>query len=468
MESNLIKMNLNTPIFLFLFLPLFILLYSFAKNRLKLLVGITGSLFFYSWGNSQYTFLMIGLTLFAYIVAKGIDRWRNKKLSLFIFWTGVILVLFLLVEFKLRTGVIYPLGLSYVTFQVISYFVDVYKKADEYEKDILKFSFYLLLFPKIPVGPITRYSHLKSQIVSLHAEPQEIAEGLRRFLIGFAKKTLIADTLARVVTPIFNLTSPVVSPFIAWLVIISYSLQLYYDFSGYTDMAIGIGRMMGMRFIENFNFPYLSKTISDFWRRWHISLSNWFRDIVFYPLERHRLKWFGQPINILIVFVLTGLWHGINRNFLIWGLIHGLALIFESTFLGRWLRNLWAPLQHAYALAVILVGWVFFRSPTPDFALDFLRRLVGDLNGMQVLSFETISPLPFIESSFLLALILGVLFCLPLGSWFQGLFADINDRNNLKYLPLQFVFDVCLIFVFLASLASAASAVYQPGIYGTF
>jgi alginate O-acetyltransferase complex protein AlgI len=461
-------MNLNTPVFLFLFLPVFILIYSLVKGKFKLLVGLVGSLLFYSWGNSQYLFLMIGMTFFAHLVAWGIDRWRGSKTSLVFFWCGVLLILTVLVGFKLQTDAVYPLGLSYVTFQVIAYFVEVHKRENECERDILKFSFYLLLFPKIPVGPIVRYGQVKAQIADLHVEPQDMADGLRRFLMGFAKKALIADTLATVVTPIFNLQSPVISPSIAWLVIISYSLQLYFDFSGYTDMALGVARMMGIRFMENFNFPYLARSISDFWRRWHISLSNWFRDMVFYPLERRRFRWFGQQINILIVFTLTGLWHGITGNFLIWGLVHGLALVFESTFLGRKLRTLWLPVQHLYALSVILVGWVFFRSPTPDFALDFLRRLAGDTNGMQTLPFEQTSPLPFIEPSFLLALILGILLCLPLKDWLQSYFHTADQGHDIKDLGLQIIYDAVLILVFLFSLAATASASYQPGIYGTF
>ncbi len=373
-------MDLNSPIFLFLFLPLSIFVYYLADRRAKLIVGIIASLLFYAWGNLVYVPLIIGLVIFTYFVARGIERWRSQRYALFLLWAGLLVNITLLIGFKLLPTVKYPLGLSYLTFQVIAYFFEVYNKKVDSEKDFLIFSFYLLLFPKIPVGPITRYSQLREQIHNIQVEPLGVAHGLRRFIVGFAKKALIADTLAKVVAPIFNLSSPTISPSIAWLVIISYSLQLYFDFSGYTDMAIGIGRMMGLRFVENFNFPYLSRSIGEFWRRWHISLSNWFRDLVFYPLERRRLKWIGQPVNILIVFILTGLWHGITSNFVLWGLIHGFALIFESTFLGRKLRTFWAPLQHIYALAVILIGWVFFRSPSPDYALVFLRRLLGDLS----------------------------------------------------------------------------------------
>ena len=233
-------------------------------------------------------------------------------------------------------------------------------------------------------------------------------------------------------------------------------------------MAIGLGRMMGFRFLENFNFPYISKSIGDFWRRWHISLSNWFRDFVFYPLERRRLKWIGQPLNILIVFALTGLWHGLTRNFLIWGLIHGMALIFESTALGKKLRTAWAPVQHIYALGVILVGWVFFRSPSPDFAFDFLRRLVGNTSGLSPLPFEVTSPLPFIEPTFLLAFAAGILLALPVGNWFQNKTDAVsNDKPVVKFF-FQLMYDLGLVFLFLAAVASTASAAFQPGIYGTF
>jgi alginate O-acetyltransferase complex protein AlgI len=459
-------MDLNSPIFLFLFLPVFIIAYSLAPQRLKLFIGIAGSLLFYAWGNLNYVPLMFGLTLFAYLLSRGINHWRGQRAAFILLWLGILVNIALLAGFKLWTGIKYPLGLSYVTFQVIAYLVDVYSKESEYEKDILAFLFYLLLFPKIPVGPITRYRQLREQIKNIQVEPQDVADGIRRFIRGFAKKALIADTLAKVVTPIFSLDSPVILPSLAWLVIISYSLQLYFDFSGYTDMAIGVGRMMGFRFVENFNFPYLSKNIGDFWRRWHISLSSWFRDYVFYPLERRRLKWIGQPLNILIVFALTGLWHGLTRNFLIWGLLHGIALIFESTSLGRKLRTAWAPIQHIYALGVILVGWVFFRSPTPDFALDFLRRLAGDMTGFKVLPFGLTSPLPIIEPTFLLALAAGLLFSFPIGSWLQKQVEGFaRDRFVISR---QILYDLWLAFILLASIAATANAAFQPGIYGTF
>jgi len=433
-----------------------------------MIVSILGSLLFYAWGNLNYIPLLLGLALFTYLLALGIGHWRGHKLSSTFLWFGIAVNISLIIGFKLNRDLPYPLGFSFLTFQVISYLVEVHNKVIEAEKNPLHYFSYLLLFPKIPVGPITRYRELRGQIRDIQIEPQDAADGLRRFIRGLAKKALIADTLAQVVTPVFALTSPTISPSIAWLALISYSLQLYFDFSGYSDMAIGLGRMMGFRFVENFNLPYIAKNIGDFWRRWHISLSSWFRDNVFYPLERRRLKWFGQQINILIVFTLTGLWHGLTLNFVIWGMVHGLALVFESTFAGKKLRNAWAPIQHMYTLGVILVGWVFFRSPTPGFALLFLQRLLGNTNGLKALPFDLISPLPFIQPTFIFALLAAIVFSLPVGKWLKNI-TDRFTMNNLYLgISLRFLSDLSLAFIFFASVASIAVTTFRPGIYGNF
>lgn len=461
-------MDFNSPIFLFLFLPLFIFSYHFVGKQVKPYIGILGSLLFYSWGYVNYIPLMFGLVVFAYYLALGIGRWRGQRISLIMLWVGSLVVISSLIVFKQWGSIKYPLGLSYVTFQIIAYLIDVYKNRVDSEKNFIYFSFYLLLFPKIPVGPIIRYSQVRDQIYDIQVGPSEMADGVRRFIVGLAKKVLIADTLSRVVTPIFALSSPDISPSLAWLVIVSYSLQIFFDFSGYVDMAIGIGQMMGIRFIENFNHPYLSKNIGEFWRRWHISLSNWFRDYVFYPLERKRIKWIGQPVNILVVFLLTGLWHGISINFVIWGLIHGLALVFESTILGRKLRTFWAPLQHAYFLGIILLSWVFFRSPTPYFATVFVRRLFGDNQGVIPLPFEATSPLPFIEPSFILALLAGGLFVLPTENWIRNLFEKVPGDSIGARVAVRAIGDLILISIFLLAIAAIAGATFIPNIYGTF
>ncbi len=461
-------MDFNSPIFLFLFLPVFMLIYFLLPVRGKQVFGVLGSLAFYAWGYLYYVPLMLALTIIAYFLGREIDRRRGTKGALVLLWAGVLVNVGMVVGFKLWSGELYPLGLSYVTFQVMAYLLEVYKKRMDSDRDLLRFSFYLLLFPKIPVGPIVRYSSVKEQIDVLHTSPADAADGLRRFIRGLAKKVLIADTLGRVVDPIFRLSSPVISPGIAWLVLLAYSLQLFFDFSGYSDMAIGLGRMMGLKFMENFNFPYIAKSIGDFWRRWHISLSNWFRDFVFYPLERRRLKWIGQPLNTLVVFLLVGLWHGLGLTFIIWGLIHGLALVFESTALGKKLTSARLPFNRVYTLAVIMLGWLFFRSPTPGFALSFLRRLLGYTAGVTPLSFDQTSPLPFIEPTFVIALCAAVLLSIPLGPWLQKTFRSVLSSQRIAELSAQLVYDAGLVVMLLASVAATASSLFQPNIYGKF
>ncbi len=444
------------------------LAYHLAGYKTKLILGVLASIVFYAWGDLIYVPVMAGLVLATYLLALGIGHWRGRRVSLALLWLGVIVNVGLIIGFKISAGLNYPLGLSYVTFQALAYLFEVRKGLIENERDLLRFSFYLLLFPKLPVGPIVRYSDVRKQIYELRTDPLETANGLRRFIRGLAKKALIADTLARVVDPIFKLQSPIIPPHLAWLVLISYSLQLFFDFSGYTDMAIGLGQMMGLKFVENFNFPYLARSISDFWRRWHMSLSSWFRDFVFYPLERRRLKWIGQPLNILIVFLLLGLWHGLTRNFVIWGLIQGLALVFENTSPGKFVTGLRSPIRNLYALSVILFGWVFFRAPTPDFALDFLRRLVGDTSGLKVLPFNLTSPLPFIEPTFIMALIAGLLLSFPVGQWLEGVFQKYIGERLVARISAQALYDFGMILLWIASIAATASSSFLPSIYGKF
>jgi alginate O-acetyltransferase complex protein AlgI len=461
-------MPFNSPIFLFLFLPVFMLVYFLAGQRARLVVGIAGSLLFYAWGDLPHVALLIGLTLVAYLLGRGIDHWRGRPAGTAVFWAGIGLNVGLLAIYKLFSAAVYPLGLSYVTFQVIAYLIETRRSLTPVETDLLKFSFYLLLFPKIPVGPIVRYSHVRSQIADLRTDPTSVADGLRRCIRGLAKKVLIADTLAKTINPAFALASPAVSPPVAWLILIGYAVQLYFDFSGYADMAIGMSRMMGLRILENFNFPYLAGSIGEFWRRWHISLASWFRDFVFYPLERHRIRYVGQAVNTIIVFALVGLWHGVTRSMLVWGLIHGAALVAESTPLGRKVTALPAPLRNAYALTVILFGWVFFRSPTLGFAYQFLLRLLGNTHGVRPLPFHLTSPLPIIEPTFILALVAGVIFSLPVGLWSRQLLNRLLPASPAVQLSQHLLYDCAMLGLLLTSIAAIASSTFAPAIYGSF
>jgi alginate O-acetyltransferase complex protein AlgI len=458
----------NSPIFLFIFLPFFMALFFLAGRRGKLLVGIIASLLFYAWGSWTFLPVILFLMTINYFIGRGLQTTSTSRPRSLFLWVGVAIDIGVLAFFKIFTKFGFPLGLSYISFQLVSYLVDVNRKKFEAETDLLKFAFYVFLFPKILVGPITRYGPLKDQIGQFDVTPAGVAAGIRRFIIGLAKKILIADFLAKIITPVFNMSNPAIAPGLAWFVLIAFALQLYFDFSGYTDMAIGLGQMMGLKFLENFDFPYISKSISEFWRRWHISLSSWFRDYVFYPLERKRLKWLGQPINILVVFLLTGLWHGVSLNYLAWGLLHGVAIVFENTPWGKRLRNFWAPLQHLYALAIILLSWVFFRSPTFGFALKFLLRLAGDTRNLSPLVFNLHAPLPIIDPSVILAFSLGILFCLPFGKSLGAALDRLLKPASWARLPLQAFFDLVLFALYALSVAALVSSTFAPGIYGGF
>jgi len=301
-------MNFNTALFLFLFLPVFLIGYFIAQPRWRPYLGIAASLLFYAWGSALNLIWIFGLIAVNYWLAK----WLASKPAKWIMPLGLVINIGVLAFFKLFLiygmkvflgladylpahvsthieSLTFPLGLSYISFQLISYLIDVNKGVIEPEKDFGAFAFYVLMFPKLLVGPIVRYRTISSHLSAPNLDATQVADGVRRFLGGFAKKILIADTLAVTVDAVFKVPVEASTPIIGWLALIGYALQIYYDFSGYTDMAIGLAAMMGFQFVENFNHPYLAQSIGDFWRRWHISLSTWFRDYVFYPLERKRL-----------------------------------------------------------------------------------------------------------------------------------------------------------------------------------
>lgn len=484
-------MSFNSPLFLFLFLPFFFAVYFAAEKKVRRIVGLLGSLIFFSWGNLAYIPLMLGIILWNFAFGKKLGTWAKEERSKKLLWLGIAGNLLVLVLFKLfatygadwltKIGVAlskeqrdsfsqigFPLGLSYIVFQTISYLVDVFKGSLKSSANLLELALYVMLFPKIIVGPITRYKAVADQISAPVPTKDDVAEGIRRFIRGFAKKILIADMLAPLVNAAFKLGPNSIQSQIAWLALIAYALQIYFDFTGYTDMALGLGRMMGFQLGENFNDPYISQSVGEFWRRWHISLSTWFRDYVFFPLERRRLKYIGQPLNILIVFLLTGLWHGITTTFIFWGLLHGIFLVAENLFLGAWLRKTYRPLRHIYTLAAILLTWLFFRSPSLGFARDYLARLFGLLEVYIQPTFDNSKPLPFVEPSFVIAFVAGIVFSVPVLPWIDQSVREKSAQYPHFELLVQMLQDSILLILFVASLAFMASSSFTPGIYGSF
>lgn len=491
-------MSFNSLTFLFLFLPACLLVSLLADRRYRNPVLLAASLAFFAWGQWFYLPLMLLVIGVNYFLARRIEAERGEEgrasgegrrargtLILAIAVNLVPLVLFkLLVSYGAAVlGVIFPggeaqwlidnplpLGFSYIAFQLISYQVDIYNEMCDSEKNFLNFSLYVLLFPKIITGPIARYRDLSAELADREITSQGVAAGIRRFILGLAKKVLIADQIARIVNPAFSLAQPFFSPAIAWVVVVGYAIQLYFDFSGFIDMAIGLGQMFGFHLPENFNYPYISRSIGEFWRRWHMTLSSWFRDYVFYPLEftRRRQERFRQVLHVLIVFLLTGLWHGLTINFAIWGLIHGAAIAVETLGFGRWLKKAWVPLQHIYTLAVILLGWVFFRSPSLDFALRLLRRMAGVTGGMAPLPFSVAMPLPFIENSVWAALGLGILLSMPVFPGLQKGWKTWIERHPGALIPSRLGVDALLLVLLVGSCTAIVGNAFVASIYGGF
>lgn len=381
--------------FLFIFLPLTLLLYYLVPFRMKNYVMLAASLIFYAWGEPVYIILMILSIILNYFCGQDIyekrDNARAMKMSLMF---GVVMNLLILGFFKyygllmdtvnaiLPIDIPYrvlalPIGISFYTFQAMSYLIDVYRKEVKPQENILYFALYISMFPQLIAGPIVRYIDIEEQLKERSINPNKFGEGAMYFIRGLAKKVVLANTFGSVYEQVAAMQMGSFSTLTAWVGAIAYAFQIYFDFGGYSDMAIGLGKMFGFEFLPNFNYPYIAKSITDFWRRWHISLSTWFREYVYIPLGGNRCTPSRHILNLLIVWMLTGLWHGAQWNFMFWGLYYGVILILEKYLWGSKIEKLPAAVQHIYAFVLVLFGWVFFFSPTLGYAGQYLKVMFG-------------------------------------------------------------------------------------------
>ena len=386
-------MLFSSIIFLFYFLPVVLLAYFVVPKKAKNVVLLIASIFFYSWGEPVYVFLMIFSAIFNYFMAIDIARARvhHKSGKSTLIFT-VVINLFSLSFFKyygflmdtinevLGTDIKYtalalPIGISFYTFQALSYIFDVYRGNVKVQINPLKFSLYLSLFPQLIAGPIVKYKDIADQLDERHVTLEKFGDGTMRFLLGLGKKVLLANNLGAIYTEIMAASDSQATVLTYWIGIIAYTLQIYFDFSGYSDMAIGLGRMFGFEFMENFNYPYISKSITEFWRRWHMSLSTWFREYVYIPLGGNRVSIYRHIINLLIVWSLTGLWHGASWNFVVWGVYYGVLLILEKYLIGKYIEKAPVWTQHLYAMLIVIIGWVFFSSTDLPAAVEYLKIL---------------------------------------------------------------------------------------------
>ena len=381
--------------FLFMFLPIVLAVYYIVPYKAKNIVLLLASLFFYAWGEPVYVILMVLSIIFNYFCGRDIaayaDDPRKAKLNM-IFAVAVNLLLlgffkyygFLLDSLNavLPVDIPYrelplPIGISFYTFQALSYILDVYWKKAEHQKNILYFALYITMFPQLIAGPIVRYTDIEKQLRRRRMSAVKIGQGAMLFIMGLAKKVVLANATGAVFEEIAAVPTGSLSVLTAWLGAVCYAFQIYYDFSGYSDMALGLGKMFGFEFRKNFDYPYVSKSVTEFWRRWHISLSSWFREYVYIPLGGNRCSVSRNIFNLMVVWALTGMWHGAAWNFIAWGVYYGVILVMEKYVWGASLDNMPAVVQHIYTGVIVLVGWVFFFSPSLGYSLRYLFAMIG-------------------------------------------------------------------------------------------
>lgn len=391
-------MVFSSIVFLFRFLPLFLACYFLVPGRVKNFILFLGSLIFYAWGEPVYVLLMLFSTIVDYTHGRLIERFRGKGAAKGVLISSVIINLFILCFFKYADFLVQtinavagasipllelplPVGISFYTFQTMSYTIDVYRGEAKVQKNLLDFGVYVTMFPQLIAGPIVKYRDVEERLHNRRADLTAISGGMKRFCVGMAKKVLLANNIGELWATISAMSFQEMSMLTAWTGVIAFAFQIYFDFSGYSDMAIGMGEMLGFSFPENFNYPYISASVTEFWRRWHISLGSWFREYVYIPLGGNRKGLPRQLLNIMIVWMLTGIWHGAGWNFLFWGLWFAFALVLEKVFLGRVLHWLPKGAGRIYTMFVVLVGWVLFALNTPAEIAGYLRAMTGAAGG---------------------------------------------------------------------------------------
>lgn len=388
-------MVFSSIIFLFTFFPAILILYYLTPEKFRNIILLIFSLVFYAWGEPVYIFLMILSILLNYVFGLDIARnsdnpGRAKKLLIFVIAVNILLLGFFkyygflietinqILPFDLPYKELpLPVGISFYTFQILSYIVDVYLGKVEVQRNLISFGVYVTMFPQLIAGPIVQYIDIDAWLKKRNHSVEKFGNGSILFIQGLTKKVLLANIIGAVYTQVSQMDMGTMSVLTAWVGCIAYTFQIYFDFSGYSDMAVGLGRMFGFEFLSNFDYPYVSKSITEFWRRWHISLGTWFREYVYIPLGGNRTTTVKHIRNIMVVWLLTGLWHGASWSFVVWGLYYGCILLLEKFVLKDYLAKLPAVVQHIYSLLLIMTGWVFFFSPTLGDAVQYLGVMAG-------------------------------------------------------------------------------------------
>ena len=468
-------MVFSSIIFMFTFLPLSLLMYYIMPKGMKNLILLLISLIFYAWGEPIYVLLMVFTIIFDYIMARLINKSRNEKIKFKIIFIFTLFINILILGFFKYYGFLIdninnifnlsikykqlalPVGISFYTFQTLSYIVDVYLDKVRVQKNIVSFALYVTMFPQLVAGPIVKYSDIDYQLDNRKESFNKFGYGVERFLRGLAKKVLLANNIGIVWTTIQGMDINNISVLTSWIGIIAYTFQIYFDFSGYSDMAIGLGKMFGFDFIENFNYPYISKSVTEFWRRWHISLGTWFREYIYIPLGGNRTSTLKHIRNLFVVWLFTGLWHGASWNFVVWGLYYGFILLMEKMVLNKVLIKLPNFIKHIYTMILVIIGWVFFGSTSLSVAIDYIKVMFG-ISGNQLIDSAA---LYYLYTNIKLFIILGIC-ATPIISIIFNKIIDIGEKKGI-------VFAVIVnIMIIILSTAYLVNETYNPFLYFRF
>lgn len=470
-------MIFSSIFFLFIFLPITLLVYYIAPKQFRNFILLLFSLGFYAWGEPVYVVLMLFSIAINFIGGLEIENYvelneeRKAKiacistvvinlalLGFYKYYGFLVENLNLILPFEIPyKQLALPIGISFYTFQAMSYVIDVYRKKVEAQHSFIIFGAYVSMFPQLIAGPIVRYSDVEKQLKSRTVSVEKFGYGVACFIQGLAKKVLLANAMGSVYETIAALGTTETTVLTAWIGCFAYTMQIYFDFGGYSDMAIGLGKMLGFEFIKNFDYPYIAKSITEFWSRWHISLSSWFKEYVYIPLGGNRVSTPKRIRNIMIVWSLTGLWHGAAWNFIAWGIYYGILLLIEKYILGAVLEKLPSVIQHIYTMVIVMIGWMLFAAPGLGNAVSYIGLMFGfGGNG-----FANASTFYFLKSTLILGII-AVLSCTPV------VYRKFSRLLNAKDQYKQICAIVIYILLFLICVAYLVNATYNPFLYFRF
>ncbi len=469
-------MLFSSLVFLFVFLPLLLGIYFISDDKNKNNILLAFSLFFYAWGEPKYIAIMIFSILLNYTLGILVDNYKNTNKSKLIMFLSIFINLGILFYFKYinfvienlnnifssniaLVDVVMPIGISFFTFQALSYVADVYMGKVEVQKDVYKVALYISLFPQLIAGPIVKYKDVAEQLEYREHNINNAVYGSYRFITGFAKKIILANAFGSIADEVYSLDYIYLDTTTAWIGSIAYSLQLYFDFSAYSDMAIGLGKIFGFTFLENFNYPYISRSITEFWRRWHISLGTWFREYLYIPLGGNRKGIRRTYINLFMVFFVTGIWHGASWSFILWGIWHGIFTILERLFNFNFNEEnkIKSFIKHIYALLIVQIGWVFFRAETLSDAVMFLKRMFFiDTDYVQIYG-----PRYFLDNNTLILLAVAILISTPACK-------NLFNVSKVDTYAKKIVYLASLTLLFICSIAILSATTFNPFIYFRF